>query len=303
MSHRTAKVTSAVFASLLAGIALPTAVHSAVGPADSCLSGPKGAPPPGGHWYYRVDRATKRQCWFLGEAKQKPSRANPQNASSSKEPQRSIADAHAELPMPQTRVEQDTAVPAAEQTPANAASIDSDPQVDAEYASPQRSIVASRWPESSGMEASAGSGPAVGDSLADGPPNSGATPLPALAAVSLATADSSPEKPSDSIQMLLLVVIGALSLAGLMGSAVYRLGGARWNRRREIDFNRQAILDYAESGGRSPVAYAADDARRKIAAMIARLPQSTDGLRGPAIAPIAAATPVRSLRDRSVVRA
>ena len=35
--------------------------------ADSCLSAPKGATPSGSHWYYRIDRVTKRQCWYLRE--------------------------------------------------------------------------------------------------------------------------------------------------------------------------------------------------------------------------------------------
>jgi len=34
--------------------------------ADDCLASPNGACPPGTHWYYRVDRATHRQCWYLG---------------------------------------------------------------------------------------------------------------------------------------------------------------------------------------------------------------------------------------------
>ena len=33
---------------------------------NDCLSGPKGVAPEGSHWYYRVDRATGRHCWFLG---------------------------------------------------------------------------------------------------------------------------------------------------------------------------------------------------------------------------------------------
>ncbi len=35
--------------------------------ADDCLSKPKGAAPAGQHWYYRSDRATKHQCWYLGD--------------------------------------------------------------------------------------------------------------------------------------------------------------------------------------------------------------------------------------------
>jgi len=36
--------------------------------ADDCLSRPNGSSPPGTHWYYHLDRATQRQCWYLGQA-------------------------------------------------------------------------------------------------------------------------------------------------------------------------------------------------------------------------------------------
>ena len=35
--------------------------------ADECLAGPNKESPAGHHWYYRVDRSTKRHCWYLGE--------------------------------------------------------------------------------------------------------------------------------------------------------------------------------------------------------------------------------------------
>jgi hypothetical protein len=34
--------------------------------ADECLSRPNGPSPPGSHWFYRLDRANHRQCWYLG---------------------------------------------------------------------------------------------------------------------------------------------------------------------------------------------------------------------------------------------
>ena len=33
--------------------------------ADDCITKPTGAPPQGDHWYYRTDRTTQRQCWYL----------------------------------------------------------------------------------------------------------------------------------------------------------------------------------------------------------------------------------------------
>lgn len=35
--------------------------------ADDCLSAPNRAPAPGGHWYYHLDRASDRKCWYLVE--------------------------------------------------------------------------------------------------------------------------------------------------------------------------------------------------------------------------------------------
>jgi hypothetical protein len=36
--------------------------------ADDCLTAPNRAPAPGGHWYYHLDRASDRKCWYLVEA-------------------------------------------------------------------------------------------------------------------------------------------------------------------------------------------------------------------------------------------
>lgn len=34
--------------------------------AEDCLAGPNAQSPQGQHWYYRIDRATHRKCWYLG---------------------------------------------------------------------------------------------------------------------------------------------------------------------------------------------------------------------------------------------
>jgi hypothetical protein len=283
MSNRSAKFVSAIFASFLASAPFTTTSHSAVNTADACASGPKGAPPQGGHWYYRVDRATKRHCWYIGEEKDKTARAAPRDSSSSAAaassvppPQdanvpRSIADARAELPSPQARIEPDTGVFGGQRTPQQAVNIENTQGAKPEDANPQRSLVASRWPESSGVNASAGAGPATASLDANQPSNSRATLSPALAAVTLAAADASSEKQFGSIQMLLIVVVSALSLAGLMGSAIYRFGGMRWNGRREIRLERRAIWDLAGNDRLLPAASTADDPKARIADMIARL--------------------------------
>jgi hypothetical protein len=300
MSNRTAKFVSAVFASLIAGAPLATVSHAAVPAADDCLSAPKGQTPSGGHWYYRIDRATKRHCWYLGEEKEELSRVAPKNSAQLADPvspqqetatQQSIANAHAELPLPHTRVEQPTNAsiwPPNPAAAANAASAETSQRANAAEVNTQRSVVASRWPEQLGVSSSASPEPATGNSIATGQSNSEAAPSPAVAAVTLAAADLSSEKPSGSIRMLLVVIIGALSFAGLIGSAIFRFGSMRQAGRRQIRGGRRAIWDAADTDRPSPPAYPradvsmrrvdiplkpreADDPNDRIAEMLARL--------------------------------
>src|SRR3982074_3411285 len=241
MSNRTAKFVSAIFVSLLAGAPLTTVSHGAVPAADDCLSGPKGQTPSGGHWYYRVDRATKRHCWYVGDEKEKLSRVAPKNSAPSAEAvsprketatQRSIADAHAELPLPQTRVEQETSATPWQPTPAtaaNAASVENNPRANPRNVNTRLSVIASRWPEQSGVGSSASPGPTTGDSGEPVQADSDAAPSSAVAEVTLAAADASSEseKQPGSIQMLLIIIAGALTFAGLIGSAIFRFGSMR----------------------------------------------------------------------------
>ena len=83
MSKRSAKFVAALFVSVLAGadLATVTDLRAQAATADDCLTAPKGATSAGSHWYYRIDRATKRQCWYLREegdkASDKSTRATP----------------------------------------------------------------------------------------------------------------------------------------------------------------------------------------------------------------------------------
>ncbi len=303
MSNRTAKFVSAIFASIIASAPLTTVSYGAVPAADDCLSAPKGQTPSGGHWYYRIDRATKRHCWYLGDEKAKLSRVAPSNPARLADPvspqqetatQRSIADAHAELPSPPARVEQETSLTPWQPNPAasaNAAGVANSQRANAWDVNTQRSVVASRWPEQSGVSSSAGPEPTAGNSAATQPTNSEAAPSPALAAVTLAAADLSSQKPSGPIRMLLIVIIGALSFAGLIGSVIFRFGSMRQAGRRQIRGDRRAIWDAADTARPSPTPHPgrevsmrrvdiplkpreADDPNDRIAEMLARLSRS-----------------------------
>ncbi|MGJ4891591.1 hypothetical protein ACQR1Y_25625 [Bradyrhizobium sp. HKCCYLRH3099] len=66
MTNRTANLLPCVAVAVLAGTAAATIEFSPASAADECLAKP-GATPAGKHWFYRIDRATKKQCWYLRE--------------------------------------------------------------------------------------------------------------------------------------------------------------------------------------------------------------------------------------------
>ena len=298
MQNRTAKFVSAICASLLAGMPLTTVSQSAVPAADDCLSKPKGQAPEGSHWYYHIDRVSKRHCWYLGDQRERLSRAKPQNTAPIADPaspqketatQRPVTDAYAELPLPQTRVEQQPNASAWQRTPAttaNAASVENGQAANAPDAKTQLSVIASRWPDPSGVSSSVSPAPTTGNLGEAVQLNTEQAPLPAVAPS--AAADLSSEKQSGSVQMLLLVMMGALVLAGVMGSAIFRFGSIRQAGRRQTRSDRRAIWDSLDTDRRSPPAYPraepsmprvdiprelrhADDPNGRIAEMLARL--------------------------------
>jgi hypothetical protein len=297
MSNRSAKFVSAIFASILAGASFAAAAENGAKTADSCLSGPKGAVPAGGHWYYRVDHATKRHCWYVGDERAKLAQTAQPNSSAAAKPaapkpeaamQRSIADAHAELP-PQARIDQpDRNDAPIAVMPADTASMATNQRASIPDAAWQRSVVASRWPEPAGVSSSASPAPTTDNSDANLQANSAATPPPVVAAVPLAAANSSSESQANSIQMLLIVMAGALALAGIMGATVFRFGSMQQAGLREIRSERGAIWDSADTGRPSPAPYPRadvsprradipreprerDDPSRRIAEMLAQL--------------------------------
>lgn len=240
MPGRTAKFVSAIIASIVAGVPLTTTSHGGTVAADNCLSGPKGQTPPGSHWYYRVDHASKRHCWYLREEGEKvsqaapqqisPQEAIPQKASPPAQPAapqtdagrlRSVADARAELP-PQT-----DAAPSIP-WPAIARASNDAPQADAGTIAPS-TLVASRWPEPLGVSPVSSPRPATSDLAANAPANPTAAPKPAAVAVTIAADDPSQGR-SYSISKLFVAIIGALALGSMTASLISRFGAARYRR-------------------------------------------------------------------------
>jgi hypothetical protein len=284
MSNRTAKFVSAIFASLLAGAPFTAISHSA---AADCLAGPKDQTPEGSHWYYRIEHPSERHCWYLRKEDEKAAQlaspnsepvAKPVPAKTQPAIQRSIADAHAELP-------QDTAATTDQRTPVPAPDTAGTNAVMAVPQAPvQTSVITSRWPGQPDMSSPVSPQPVATTTVATAPPKT-ATP-PAAAAVTLATADSSSKKQFGSIPMLLTVVMGALSLTAVMGGAIFRFGSTRSIGEPERRGPRRVNWGSSSGDGLARSAHphprmpeddfprdprAADDPDRRIAEMLARL--------------------------------
>jgi hypothetical protein len=281
MPKRTAQLIAAIFVNLLAGAAVAATSDDATQAADNCVSAPTGAVPQGGHWYYRIDRPTKRHCWYV----RKSSQGSPQDSAASTpavSPQKavaappSVANARDEMPLPQTGIKQDPGVTPAPGVPAVAPEAT---RPDQGADTMQRSVVASRWPDPSEMSTSsatisAAPIPAPSNPVAN-PQSNPPAPKPTVA---LATADSSPAKQHSSIPKLLTVIIGALSVVTVMGTSMLRSNSTR---RIAIDPRSPPIYPGSRAGMASTDLYrdtrAADDPSRRIAQMMARLSRSAPG--------------------------
>ena len=287
MSNRSVKFVPALFAGVVACANLATmadlraqvisaaeaATPATQAAADSCLSAPKGATPAGSHWYYRIDRVTKRQCWYLREesdtaddkfaraappASAPPAVSAPSSATAEPTPpqqrtitRKSISDARAEWVSQQPRAEPNSPARAEPRTvaaaPAPAAqNIQRAAMPNVLAPAPLSSM---RWNDApttrslanpSDLQVAAANPPAAQ------PPQAEEVQQPAAAdQVAPAVADAATAKPTASLQKLLLVMAAALALAGLTVSAIVRIG--RMRARRAMRRKRRAMWDSAKT--------------------------------------------------------
>ena len=252
MSNRSAKFASALVAGILAGVNFSAMAQNAATSAqakpaetktaDNCQSAPKGAAPAGSHWYYHLDRAKKTKCWYLGEAKNKSAKnataqqqpaapettaaaATPPQPPAQPQPQqpqpamsKTVADAHAEWPSPQA-----TTMPAPATEADQAGSTMPAPAPNAPGMSAGTDAQSSaRWLDSTSMAGANGTrhaAPQPTPVAQPEAPQQAAPPAPAQSAA----VEAPPEKASASTQMLLVVMVGALALAGLVSALVVKL--------------------------------------------------------------------------------
>lgn len=237
MSNRTAAIALAavtgcvsIFSITSPLTAAPATPESAAKAADECLAAPKATTPAGAHWYYRVEKGTKRKCWYLGDegGKTKKAAAPVSNASEAAETdtppptnitppakqdaakktmQKSVANARAEL---RAEPEDDPALAGTTWPPMPNASEDSgirkDNQAAAIQPTPEPSSqqgwnVATRWPEPNAV-ASAGDQSSVA-------PSQPTQPAPALTAERLAATDTVAQAQTQSSVPVAVATTGA----------------------------------------------------------------------------------------------
>jgi hypothetical protein len=250
MPNRTAKFVSAIFASFLAGAPFTTASHSAASAADDCLSGPKDQTPQGRHWYYHIDHTTKRHCWYLADEREPLSQTAAPNSSASVKPpaqdtetamQQSVANARAELPAQARIAPPNRNAEIAPALATDAVVRDDNSGAATPGAPTSRSLVASRWPDPYGAEPSTNLNkrdPGTGVN-----PASRTQPTSLLAAGQFAAADLSSQIPAYSLQVQLAALMGALALAGIMGTVVFKFGSSQRSQPGEIRKRRGPIWE------------------------------------------------------------
>ena len=254
MGNRTAKFISALIGSIIAGAPLaavsqnapsaPSAASTENTAAD-CLASPKGVAPQGQHWFYRVERTTKRQCWYLraeGAKATQSAQATADAPNAAPTAPQSVQNARAEYIAAQTSAAANPPAPAAAAT---------QPAPSAPNANAAQPAVATRWPDAAPASPAPQPSPSTAAAPAAASVQPSAKPAASPAPVTLAAADAPADKPTGSVQMLLLVIGGALALAGLLASVIYRFAGRR-ARARAAD--RRVNWDHRQDDhdGRAP---------------------------------------------------
>jgi hypothetical protein len=188
--------------------------------ATECLAAPKGTPGAGQHWWYRRDRATGRQCWYLGP----------------KDSARAAMMARAEATPADGERPRPAATPQTMRT-ASAANVEPEDEAPGGRASGLAYLL--DWSDllrAAGMIAAK---PATGaDNLTDeerarsaqttgAPSEEAQAPLPAPAA---AAALAPEDRTTGPFVQMLLIVGAALLIAGAIWQAIFSLG--RWLRER-----------------------------------------------------------------------
>jgi hypothetical protein len=172
--------------------------------ADECIEKPNAPAPQGSHWYYRIDRASNRQCWYLGAEGAKV-----------RAPAREAAT-RVRTPVPKPAPQ-----PLAEAATDNAVVATADEEV---VQKTPPAVASLNWQSLSTSTFSTGDG-ALPDIVAiRATPQTAEEPVKPLPPPSQ-VAPEEKSRPAIPLGYLLAVLAGALGIAAFVGYAVLKLAG------------------------------------------------------------------------------
>ncbi len=266
MPSRTAKFVSALFASLLAGAALTTASHGAPAEAEKCLSGPQGAVP-AGRPLVLPHRARHQAPLLVHRRREGKGRARSagkflsfgRSRFAAEKCSRQAAPSRTRAPNCPRRRRGPSRQSASRRqrtaaAPANAAGTDTSQRASVSDTPITRIIgdcvaLAGTIGRQPVGKSGTGRPAATYQSASRCPTGCGASAArPPLPRSRWPRRTSSAARQTGSIQILLIAIIGALALAGLIGSAIFRFGSMRADRQAR---RRGVAAIAARSGIRS----------------------------------------------------
>lgn len=256
MTNRAATLALGIVSCMVAGASIMATCARDARAADECLAAPNKTSPLGEHWYYRIERSTKRHCWYLSAkrevasrtAKSMPSRraalfATLRGENPHADP---AVDAHAEL-VPgragETLRAEDTLItpPTGRNGSAARQDIKQDP-FDRVSSEDPRSLIGARWPDartSAGEQASFAMASAT--PMANLGVNLGMTAaVPGTSPAAMSRAQAPIAKHASSLYALLWAFCGAVALVAVAGSATYVV-----TQERALDGWRRGSFDVA----------------------------------------------------------
>lgn len=258
MPQRMTIFVTAILVIVVGAVSLTARTSIAQRADDECITRPNATPPQGSHWYYRIDRATRKQCWYLGPEGEKVRTRQIVSRTRSSAPK--------QAPQPTAKTTDETT--AAEAAPAKTASAEtaSAPTIpDEAPASVDDPAVAfaMRWPAVPKSDRSSERGPAsarnsYADEHSTSDPLDGAPSAWPIATPADPATGRTPESAIRPERMLALLA-GALGLAAILLGAVFNPARGRsvpQRRKRWWWASNKDLSDDVEPGFGDPLAAA-----------------------------------------------
>ena len=224
MPKRMSSFVPAGLAIVLLAIVASIAPSSGATPvAEDCLSAPNSEAPQAMHWYYRLNRTTRKQCWYLGPNDAKGRAAAARKARGSAKP---VAEPTPEI---------DAAAPlAATPVPTVSVRAAEPPNLDG----PRDSAFFMRWPDQAKPGTAAPrEAPPLANNSAEEPAEvvQSAEPMetPAVEPAQAPPPRAPAMPPAVRSEQMLAALAGALALAGIVGHLLYRGATSRGRRYRD----------------------------------------------------------------------